>query len=51
MDDLGFDFSNAAPWLLHDQEQPYVLVKMPTQHVTLSEAARVEPLRRYYITD
>lgn len=51
MDDLGFDFGNAVPWFPHKQEQPYVLVKMSTQHVALLEAAMAEPLRRCYITD
>ena len=51
MDDLGFDFGNAAPWFPHEQEQPYVLVRMTAQHVTLLEAAMTLPLRRCYITD
>lgn len=51
MDDLGFDFGNAVPWFPHEQEQPYVLVRMTAPQVTLLEAAMVEPLRRCYITD
>ncbi|MDX4005598.1 hypothetical protein QYP00_02480 [Pseudomonas aeruginosa] len=51
MDDLGFDFSNAVPWFPHEQEQPYVLVRMTAQQVALLEKAMAEPLRRCYITD
>lgn len=51
MDDLGFDFSNAVPWFPHEQEQPYVLVRMTAQQVALLEEAMAEPLRRCYITD
>lgn len=51
MDDLGFDFRNAIQWFPHEQEQPYVLVRMTTQQVALLEAAIIEPLRRCYITD
>lgn len=28
MDDLGFDFANAVPWFVHEQDLPYVLVRM-----------------------
>ncbi len=51
MDDLGFNFGNAVSWFPHEQEQPYVLVRMNAQHVALMEAALAEPLRRCYITD
>ncbi|PPS29587.1 hypothetical protein BVY11_13615 [Pseudomonas amygdali pv. morsprunorum] len=51
MDDLGFDFANAVPWFAHEQELPYVLVRMTAQSVALLEAAMAEPLRRCYITD
>jgi hypothetical protein len=51
MDDLGFDFGNAIPWFPHEQEQPYVLVRMTAQQVALLEASMAEPLRRCYITD
>jgi len=51
MDDLGFDFGNAVPWFPHEQEQPYVLVRMTAQQVALLEASMAEPLRRCYISD
>ncbi len=51
MDDLDFDFGSAVPWFSHEQEQPYVLVRMTAQQVALLEAAMAEPLRRCYITD
>jgi len=51
MDELGFDFANAVGWFPHDQDQPYVLVKVSTQSVTQLIAAMGVPLRRCYITD
>ncbi len=39
MDDLGFDFGNAVPWFPHEQDQPYVLVRLASQQVALLEAA------------
>jgi len=51
MDDLGFNFGNAVPWFTHEQEQPYVLVRMTAQQVALLQTAMAEPLRRCYITD
>lgn len=51
MDDLGFDFANATAWFPHDQDQPYVLVKISTQHAQQLPALMGIPLRRCYITD
>ncbi|VVP12418.1 hypothetical protein PS900_03413 [Pseudomonas fluorescens] len=51
MDDLDFDFGTAVPWFPHEQEQPYVLVRMTAQQVALLQSTMAEPLRRCYITD
>jgi len=51
MDDLGIDFLDAVPWFQHDQEQPYVLVRLSEQSVAQLAARIGEPLRRCYITD
>jgi Cap4 SAVED domain len=51
MDDLGFDFAHAAVWFPHEQEQPYILVKISTQHAQQLIASMGIPLRRCYITD
>lgn len=51
MDDLGIDFLDAVPWFSHDQEQPYVLVRLSEQSVAQLSARIGEPLRRCYITD
>lgn len=51
MDDLGFDFANAAAWFPHDQDQPYVLVRISTPHAQQLAALMGIPLRRCYITD
>lgn len=51
MDDLGIDFVDAVPWFPHDQEQPYVLVRLSEESVAQLSARIGEPLRRCYITD
>ncbi len=51
MDDLGFDFAQAAAWFPHDQEHPYVLVKISPQHTLQMAPSMGIPLRRCYITD
>lgn len=51
MDELGFDFTDAVAWFPHDQEQPYVLVRISTQNVAQLIASMGVPLRRCYITD
>lgn len=51
MDDLGFDFRDAVAWFPHDQDQPYVLVRMSTQNVAQLAGTMGIPLRRCYITD
>lgn len=51
MDELGIDFVDAAPWFGHDQELPYVLVRVSAQSVAEFSARIGEPLRRCYISD
>lgn len=51
MDELGIDFLDAVPWFPHDQEQPYVLVRVSAQSLEQLSARIGEPLRRCYITD
>ncbi len=51
MDELGFDFVDAVPWFGHDQELPYVLVRVSAQNAAEFSARIGEPLRRCYITD
>ena len=51
MDELGFDFEDAIAWFPHDQDHPYVLVRISTQHVAELSTAMGVPLRRCYITD
>ena len=51
MDELGFDFADAVAWFPHDQEQPYVLVRISAQNVAQLTASMGVPLRRCYITD
>lgn len=51
MDDLGFDFADAAPWFAHAQDQPYVLIRVTPESLALLAQRIGEPLRRCYITD
>ncbi|MBB1060587.1 Hachiman antiphage defense system protein HamA [Marilutibacter spongiae] len=51
MDELGFDFEDAVAWFPHEQDQPYVLVRVSDQNVAELAAAMGVPLRRCYITD
>lgn len=51
MDELGFDFEDAVAWFPHDQDQPYVLVRVSAQSVEHLKATMGVPLRRCYITD
>lgn len=51
MDELGIDFLDAVRWFSHDQDQPYVLVRLSEQSVVELSAKIGEPLRRCYITD
>lgn len=51
MDELGFDFNTSIGWFPHQQEQPYVLVRLTTaQAQQLAEDLAVA-VRRCYITD
>jgi len=51
MDDLGIDFVDAAPWFAHEQDHPYVLIRVTPENLALLAARIGEPLRRCYITD
>lgn len=51
MDELGFDFADAVAWFSHDQDQPYVLVKISAESVAQVIATIGIPLRRCYISD
>lgn len=51
MDELGFDFNNSISWFQHQQNQPYVLVKLTTAHVAQLVSHMPVALRRCYITD
>lgn len=51
MDELGFDFAGAVAWFSHEQEHPYVLIRVSVEHVAELSEAIGTPLRRCYITD
>lgn len=50
-DDLGFDFARAAPWFPHDQEQPYVLVRVSDKHAKSWANTLGLAVRRCYVSD
>jgi hypothetical protein len=51
MDELGFDFNNAIPWFLRQQEHPYELVRMTSEQVDELITNTAVAVRRCYITD
>lgn len=50
-DDLGFNFAHAAPWFPHDQEQPYVLVRVSDEHALSWANTLGLAVRRCYVSD
>ncbi len=50
-DDLGFDFARATPWFPHDQEQPYVLVRVSDEHAKSWADTLGLAVRRCYVSD
>lgn len=50
-DDLGFDFARAAPWFPHDQESPYVLVRISDEHAKSWADSLGLAVRRCYVSD
>jgi len=50
-DDLGFDFSMAAPWFPHSQEKPYALVRVSDDHAKSWAAVLGLTVRRCYVSD
>lgn len=50
-DDLGFDFAVAVPWFPHDQEQPYVLVRVSEEHARAWADTLGLAVRRCYVSD
>lgn len=51
MDELGFDFNTAAAWFQHQQDYPYVLVRLTEQQATQLVNEMAAAVRRCYITD
>jgi len=51
MIELGIDVSRFLPWFRHEQEQPYVLIRVPVEHAACWADVLSVPLRRCYITD
>ncbi|WP_454742285.1 Hachiman antiphage defense system protein HamA [Cupriavidus necator] len=51
MDELGFDFNTSVGWFLHQQEQPYVLVKLTAAQAQQLANELAVSVRRSYITD
>jgi hypothetical protein len=50
-DDLDFDFAGAAPWFPHDQEKPYVLVRVSDEHAKSWADTLGLAVRRCYVSD
>lgn len=50
-EDLGFDFTLAAPWFPHTKEKPYVLVRVSDEHAKSWADALGLTVRRCYVSD
>jgi len=50
-DDLGFDFTRAAPWFPHAKEKPYVLIRVSDEHAKSWADELGLIVRRCYISD
>jgi hypothetical protein len=51
MDELGFDFATSMAWFNHEQDEPYVLVKLTTQQAQQLSGEMAISMRRCYIAD
>ena len=51
MDDLGFDIESALAWFPHQQETPYVLVRVDDAHSSAWSEALGVAVRRCYVSD
>jgi hypothetical protein len=51
MDDLGFDIRRVLPWFPHEQETPFVLVRVTDADANAWADALGVAVRRCYITD
>lgn len=51
MDELGFDFSSVNSWFPHEQEHPFVLVKMKSEEALRLAETMAVAMRRCYIAD
>lgn len=51
MDELQFDFTTAVAWFEHQQDQPFVLVRLNAHQATELANSIAIPMRRCYITD
>lgn len=49
--DLGFDFNDAASWFPHEQDSPYVLVRVSETHAAAWAGALGVAVRRCYMSD
>lgn len=51
MDELGFDFNSAVSWFQHQQDNPYILIKLKATHLTELSQTAILAIRRCYISD
>lgn len=51
MRDLGVDIAAIAPWFADEHQSPYVLVRVPDEHVAAWADVLGVPVRRCYIDD
>ncbi|MDX9720043.1 MAG: SAVED domain-containing protein [Myxococcota bacterium] len=50
-DDLGFDFALAVPWFHHEEDEPYVLVRVSDDHARAWSSVLGLTVRRCFMSD
>ena len=51
MNDLGIDVSQLLPWFAHEQDSPYVLIRVSAEHAAAWAHDLGVPVRRCYVAD
>ena len=51
MRDLGVDIAAISPWFVHEQDSPYVLIRVSNEHVSAWSDVLGVPVRRCYVDD
>lgn len=51
MEELGLDVQTISSWFMHEQDEPYVFIRVPSEYSDSWDEVLGEAVRRCYITD